>query len=65
MFATALATGIFIDATVIRALIVPAVIPLMGRWNWWPPRLPRAPAAGRAFASPAGRAERGRLSNVR
>jgi RND superfamily putative drug exporter len=40
MFATALATGIFIDATVIRALIVPAVILLMGRWNWWLPRLP-------------------------
>jgi putative drug exporter of the RND superfamily len=41
MFATALATGILIDATVIRALIVPAVILLMGRWNWW---LPHAPA---------------------
>jgi putative drug exporter of the RND superfamily len=40
MFATALATGILIDATVIRALIVPAVILLMGRWNWWLPRLP-------------------------
>jgi putative drug exporter of the RND superfamily len=41
MFATAMATGILIDATVIRALIVPAVILLMGRWNWW---LPHAPA---------------------
>jgi putative drug exporter of the RND superfamily len=41
MFATALATGILVDATVIRALIVPAVILLMGRWNWW---LPRGPA---------------------
>jgi putative drug exporter of the RND superfamily len=40
MFATALATGILIDATVIRALIVPAVMLLMGRWNWWLPRLP-------------------------
>jgi putative drug exporter of the RND superfamily len=40
MFATALATGILIDATVIPALIVPAVILLMGRWNWWLPRLP-------------------------
>jgi RND superfamily putative drug exporter len=38
MFATALATGILVDATVIRALIVPAVILLMGRWNWWMPR---------------------------
>jgi RND superfamily putative drug exporter len=40
MFATALATGILVDATVIRALIVPALVLLMGRWNWWLPRLP-------------------------
>jgi RND superfamily putative drug exporter len=40
MFATGLAAGILIDATVIRALIVPAVISLIGRWNWWLPRWP-------------------------
>jgi RND superfamily putative drug exporter len=40
LFATALATGILVDATVIRGLIVPAVILLMGRWNWWLPRFP-------------------------
>src|SRR5829696_8224138 len=40
MFATGLAAGILLDATVIRALIVPAVISLMGRWNWWLPRWP-------------------------
>jgi RND superfamily putative drug exporter len=40
MFATALAVGILVDATVIRALIVPAVVLLMGRWNWWLPGLP-------------------------
>jgi putative drug exporter of the RND superfamily len=40
MLATGLAAGILIDATVIRALIVPAVIALMGRWNWWLPRWP-------------------------
>jgi RND superfamily putative drug exporter len=40
MFATGLGAGILLDATVIRALIVPAVISLMGRWNWWLPRLP-------------------------
>jgi len=38
MLATGLAVGILIDATIIRALIVPAVISLMGRWNWWLPR---------------------------
>jgi RND superfamily putative drug exporter len=40
MVATGLAIGILIDATVIRALIVPAVISLMGRWNWWLPPWP-------------------------
>ncbi|MGH2994095.1 MAG: MMPL family transporter, partial [Solirubrobacterales bacterium] len=40
MFATGLGAGILLDATVIRGLIVPAVISLMGRWNWWLPRWP-------------------------
>jgi RND superfamily putative drug exporter len=40
MLATGLAAGILLDATVIRALIVPAVIALMGRWNWWLPSWP-------------------------
>ncbi len=40
MMATGLAAGILLDATVIRALIVPAVISLMGRWNWWLPTWP-------------------------
>jgi putative drug exporter of the RND superfamily len=40
MLATGLAAGILLDATLIRALIVPAVISLMGRWNWWLPALP-------------------------
>jgi putative drug exporter of the RND superfamily len=40
MFATGLAIGILLDATVIRALVVPAVMALMGRWNWWLPTWP-------------------------
>jgi putative drug exporter of the RND superfamily len=40
ILATALAAGILLDATVVRALIVPAVVLLMGRWNWWLPRWP-------------------------
>jgi RND superfamily putative drug exporter len=40
VLATGLAAGILLDATVIRALLVPAVISLFGRWNWWLPRLP-------------------------
>lgn len=37
VLATGLAAGILIDATVIRALLVPAVVSLFGRWNWWLP----------------------------
>jgi RND superfamily putative drug exporter len=40
VLATGLAAGILIDATVIRALMVPAVVSLFGRWNWWLPKLP-------------------------
>ena len=41
-FATALAAGIFFDATVIRMLLVPALVSLLGRWNWWLPHVPAA-----------------------
>jgi RND superfamily putative drug exporter len=40
VFATGLAAGILLDATVIRALLVPAVVSLFGRWNWWLPEWP-------------------------
>jgi RND superfamily putative drug exporter len=36
-FGIGLAAGIIFDATVIRALLVPALMKLMGRWNWWLP----------------------------
>ena len=35
---TALGIGILLDATVVRALLVPALVSLFGRWNWWLPR---------------------------
>jgi RND superfamily putative drug exporter len=37
MMATALGAGILIDATILRALLVPALVALLGRWNWWLP----------------------------
>jgi putative drug exporter of the RND superfamily len=40
VLATGLAAGILLDATVIRALLVPAVVSLFGRWNWWLPGVP-------------------------
>jgi RND superfamily putative drug exporter len=38
VLATGLGVGILLDATVIRALLLPAVVSLLGRYNWWLPR---------------------------
>jgi RND superfamily putative drug exporter len=38
IFATALGLGILLDATIVRAMLVPALVVLFGRWNWWLPR---------------------------
>lgn len=32
-----LATAIFVDATVVRLILVPATMELLGKWNWWLP----------------------------
>ncbi|MCX5192330.1 hypothetical protein OOK31_00235 [Streptomyces sp. NBC_00249] len=32
-----MAVAIFVDAVVIRLLIVPAAMQLVGRWTWWMP----------------------------
>ena len=58
IFATGLAAGILLDATVVRALLVPALVSLFGRWNWWLPRWPARvlrvePSAARVEAAPA------------
>ena len=34
----ATATGVLIDAFVVRTLLVPSLMALLGRWNWWSPR---------------------------
>src|SRR5438445_12562295 len=42
-FGLGLAAAIFLDATIVRALLVPAAMKLLGRWNWYlPERLRRA-----------------------
>jgi RND superfamily putative drug exporter len=58
--AIGLAAGIIFDATVIRALLVPAVMKLMGGANWWIPRwtalvlrVPRQQVPELASAQPA------------
>jgi RND superfamily putative drug exporter len=36
------ALAVLIDATIVRALLVPSLMALLGRWNWWAPRPLRA-----------------------
>jgi RND superfamily putative drug exporter len=32
-----LAVGVLIDATLVRAILVPSLMAVLGRWNWWLP----------------------------
>ncbi len=55
-----LATAILLDATLVRAVLLPAAMTLLGRWNWWAPevlrrRLPEldVEAAGEPAGPPA------------
>jgi putative drug exporter of the RND superfamily len=65
VMATALGAGILLDATILRVLLVPALVALLGRWNWWLPpwaaRIlrvpPSVPAPEPAGPPPGGRAE--------
>ncbi len=41
VFAIGLAAGIIFDATVIRILLVPSLMKLLGNWNWWMPQWTR------------------------
>jgi RND superfamily putative drug exporter len=63
-FGIGLAVAIFVDATLIRAVLVPSLMALFGRYNWWLPRplarLIRVPASplengARPAMRPAGR----------
>jgi putative drug exporter of the RND superfamily len=54
--ALGLALGILMDTFLVRTLLVPSTVVLLGRWNWWPSKLtadpPEAPtpASGKAAA---------------
>jgi len=56
-----MATAILLDATIIRAVVLPSAMTLLGRWNWWAPRpLRRAvpgpePASERVLVGAGGR----------
>ena len=51
------AIALLIDATVIRSVILPSAMKLLGRWNWYLPRwlewLPRLEAEGQQPTSSA------------
>ncbi|HEU5420675.1 MAG TPA: MMPL family transporter [Streptosporangiaceae bacterium] len=51
--ALGLALGILMDTFLVRTLLVPSTVVLLGRWNWWPSRLRGAGQAG-APDEPAG-----------
>jgi uncharacterized membrane protein YdfJ with MMPL/SSD domain len=53
------ALAVLIDATIIRALLVPSLMELLGKWNWW------APAPLRKLHERWGISESGSASNIR
>ena len=62
ILATGLGAGLMIDAIVIRCLLVPAMVALFGRFNWWLPaslarvlRVPEPPAPAAGPVSPPDR----------
>jgi RND superfamily putative drug exporter len=60
LFGIGLASAILLDATVVRMVLVPAVMQLLGKWNWWIPswleqRLPRLDVERVAPAGAEGR----------
>jgi RND superfamily putative drug exporter len=56
VMATGLGAGILLDATIVRALLLPASVALFGSWNWWLPRpLARALRVPAYSGSPGGR----------
>jgi putative drug exporter of the RND superfamily len=52
MTGVGLCVAVLVDATLIRALIVPAVMAIAGRWNWYPGRGPVSAAAPTRTAGP-------------
>jgi uncharacterized membrane protein YdfJ with MMPL/SSD domain len=60
VFGLGLAVAILVDATVVRLVLVPSVMQLLGQANWWfPGRVPTPPSGlSRGSAAPAARKER-------
>jgi hypothetical protein len=71
MLGLGMATAILLDATVVRMVLVPATMAMLGRWNWWLPRwldraLPGVSVDGeRGLADPAEPGWRDRSERLR
>jgi len=50
-----MAIAIFVDASLVRALVVPALMRLIGPVNWWAPKWLRSGQSGAEKAAPAQR----------
>ncbi|HLK77282.1 MAG TPA: MMPL family transporter [Streptosporangiaceae bacterium] len=48
-----LALGILMDTFIVRTVLVPCTVMLLGRWNWWPSKMSRADQQPGAPAAPA------------
>jgi uncharacterized membrane protein YdfJ with MMPL/SSD domain len=52
-----LAVAVLLDATVVRSVLLPATMTLLGDWNWWLPRflgwLPKVTIEGDSEAAPS------------
>jgi len=51
-----LALGVLMDTFLVRTLLVPSTVVLLGRWNWWPSKMSRRSAELPAGDSPDGQA---------
>jgi len=49
-----LALGILMDTFLVRTLLVPSTVVLLGKWNWWPSRLRQDKPAAAVTSAPAG-----------
>jgi RND superfamily putative drug exporter len=46
-----LSLGVLMDSFLVRTLLVPSTVVLLGRWNWWPSRMSRTVPAPEADAA--------------
>jgi RND superfamily putative drug exporter len=54
MMGTGMAVAVLLDATVVRMVLVPSTMALLGAANWWTPRLRRQPRSAKAVEPTVG-----------